>query len=83
MFSFESQKEPSSKCYITHANLPKYIDSEQPPLKRKPFSAITNQAFNHTVHDTTIAFFKIKVIDFSKQDRSHLTTRALRDNLEQ
>ncbi|MCJ1240112.1 hypothetical protein MMC14_008112 [Varicellaria rhodocarpa] len=49
MFSFKGQKESPSKCYVTHANLPKYIDSEQPPIKRKPFSTILNQAFNHTV----------------------------------
>ena len=49
MFGFGKDDAVASKCYFTHGTLPKYIDPEQPPASKKPFSTIMGQAFTHTV----------------------------------
>lgn len=49
MFDFGKDDGIASKCYLTHATLPKYVDQRQPPTSKKPFSTILGQAFTHTV----------------------------------
>lgn len=49
MLDIESKTESKAKCYFAHTVLPHFIDNQQPPTKRKPFSTINAQAFNHTV----------------------------------
>ncbi|GAB7348549.1 hypothetical protein MBLNU459_g6942t1 [Dothideomycetes sp. NU459] len=39
----------AAKCCFSHTILPHYIDDNQPPTKRKPFSTILSQPFNHTL----------------------------------
>ncbi|KAG8625628.1 hypothetical protein KVT40_006029 [Elsinoe batatas] len=40
---------PVPKCLFSHNLLPRTIDDQQPPTKRKPFSSILDSPFNHTV----------------------------------
>ncbi|CAF9909444.1 hypothetical protein IMSHALPRED_008363 [Imshaugia aleurites] len=49
MFSFLDPKSPASKAYVSHGTLPPYVDPEQPPSKKKPFSTISSLSFIHTV----------------------------------
>ncbi|KAA6406916.1 MAG: hypothetical protein FRX48_09214 [Lasallia pustulata] len=49
MFDFGKEDGVASSCYFTHGTLPKYIDPEQPPASKKPFSTIMGQSFTHTV----------------------------------
>ncbi|CAD6587543.1 MAG: hypothetical protein ASARMPREDX12_002930 [Alectoria sarmentosa] len=49
MFSFLDSKTPASMAYVSQSTLPPYVDPQQPPSKRKPFSTILNQPFTHTV----------------------------------
>lgn len=48
-FSFARNEPSASKCYVSHGYLPQFIDPKQLPSKKKPFSAILNQHFTHTV----------------------------------
>ncbi len=54
MFDFDTGDKPTSKCYVTHGTLPGYIDANQPPIKKQPFSTILSQRFTHTVPDFTV-----------------------------
>jgi len=49
MSNLLNPESPSSKCFISTGTLPRFIDPKQPPTKKKPFSTIMNQPFNHTV----------------------------------
>ncbi|KAF6220904.1 hypothetical protein HO133_002584 [Letharia lupina] len=49
MFSFLESKTSASKAYVSHGNLPPFVDPEQPPSTKKPFSTILGQPFTHTV----------------------------------
>ena len=49
MFGFPEPKTLSSKAYVSTGPLAKYVDPQQPPSKKKPYSIILNQPFNHTV----------------------------------
>ena len=40
---------PSPKCYFSSTVLSKFVNHEQIPTKKKPFSTISNQRFSHTV----------------------------------
>ena len=49
MFGFEETEKVPTKCYATTAPLPSYINWQQPPTKKKPFSTMRAHPFNHTV----------------------------------
>ena len=49
MFGFPEPKTLSSKAYVSTGPLAKHVDPQQPPSKKKPYSIILNQPFNHTV----------------------------------
>ena len=49
MYNSLKSKSTASKSYVSHGTLPQYIDPEQPPSKKNPFSTILNQSFTHTV----------------------------------
>ncbi|KAH0563348.1 hypothetical protein GP486_002083 [Trichoglossum hirsutum] len=50
MFEFGDKKIPESKCYVTHGTLGRsWIELNQIPTRRKPFSTIDSHPFNHTV----------------------------------
>ncbi|KAL3484956.1 ribonuclease P 40kDa subunit-domain-containing protein [Aspergillus germanicus] len=52
---FELEDDVASgreKCYTTIAHLPAFINPEQTPTKRSPFSTILNHPFVHTVEVT-------------------------------
>lgn len=51
MLDIGKEESSAAKCYFSHTILPHYIDDSQPPTKRKPFSTIYSQQFNHTVSD--------------------------------
>lgn len=48
-FNFARNEPSASKCYVSHGCLPQFIDPEQLPGKKKPFSTILNQSFTHRV----------------------------------
>ena len=49
MFGFAKPKTSSSKAFVSTGPLAKYVDIQRPPSKKKPYSIILNQPFNHTV----------------------------------
>ena len=49
MFKTLNQEAPTSKCFLSSGSFPRFIDPKQPPTKRKPFSTIMSQPFNHRV----------------------------------
>ncbi|KAE8161021.1 ribonuclease P 40kDa subunit-domain-containing protein [Aspergillus tamarii] len=49
MFDLEDDASRREKCYTAVAQLPSFIDSKQPPMKKSPFSAIWGHPFVHTV----------------------------------
>lgn len=40
---------PDPKCYFTSSVLSNFVNHEQIPTKKKPFSTISTQPFSHTV----------------------------------
>ncbi|KAE8364363.1 ribonuclease P 40kDa subunit-domain-containing protein [Aspergillus caelatus] len=52
MFDLEDDASRREKCYTAVAQLPCFIDSKQPPMKKSPFSAIWGHPFVHTVEVT-------------------------------
>ncbi|KAI9656789.1 MAG: hypothetical protein M1821_003428 [Bathelium mastoideum] len=52
MFDFAKKAAPPTKCAFTHCSLPSFVDQNQPPSKRKPFSIFASQHFNQTIHLT-------------------------------
>lgn len=55
MLEIGSADKPRPKCYFTQASLPTFVDHEQPPTKKLPFSTVIRQKYNHTV-STTLLF---------------------------
>ena len=55
MFDLEDDASRREKCYTAVAQLPSFIDSKQPPMKKSPFSAIWGHPFVHTVIDPSIS----------------------------
>ncbi|KAI9782069.1 MAG: hypothetical protein M1816_002010 [Peltula sp. TS41687] len=49
MLGIGEEERPSSKCYVTCGALQSYINREQPPTKKQPYSTIRSNHFNHTV----------------------------------
>jgi hypothetical protein len=49
MFDFSDEVSQHEKCYTTIGQLPPFVDPEQPPSKKSPFSAISTHPFIHTV----------------------------------
>ncbi|EEH45671.2 uncharacterized protein PADG_01821 [Paracoccidioides brasiliensis Pb18] len=48
MYEIDDPDLKKEKCYTTIGTLPSFVDQRQPPLKRSPFSSISNQPFIHT-----------------------------------
>ncbi|PGH27402.1 hypothetical protein AJ80_00880 [Polytolypa hystricis UAMH7299] len=48
MFGFEDAESQGEKCYTTISKFQPFIDPEQPPTKKAPFSAILNHPFIHS-----------------------------------
>ncbi|KAF2717749.1 hypothetical protein K431DRAFT_232368 [Polychaeton citri CBS 116435] len=42
-----SDDGPKPKCFFHNSQLPSFINHEQPPTKKRPFSIILDQAFSH------------------------------------
>lgn len=40
---------PRPRCLVTNATLPNFVNHEQPPTKKRPFSTLLNQTFTHRV----------------------------------
>lgn len=49
MLDITTRDGPKPKCYFADAQLPTFVNHEQPPLNKRPFSTIGSQALNHTV----------------------------------
>lgn len=49
MFNVLRKETPTSKLYVSQAQLSNKFDLDQPPSKKKPFSTIINQPFTHSV----------------------------------
>lgn len=49
MLNIGKESESKAKCFFAHTLLPQFIDDNQPPTKRKPFSTFYAQPFNHSV----------------------------------
>lgn len=49
MFDFHDANINKEKCYTTIGELPTFVDPEQPPTKKQPFSAVANHPFVHSV----------------------------------
>ncbi|KAK3681518.1 hypothetical protein LTR37_020881 [Vermiconidia calcicola] len=49
MLSLEKNNGPRPKCFFTSSVLPSFVNHEQIPNKKKPFSTISGQAFSHTL----------------------------------
>ena len=49
MLGIGEDGRPSAKCYVTCGALQGYINPEQPPTKKQPYSTIRSSRFNHTV----------------------------------
>ncbi|KAF2761668.1 hypothetical protein EJ05DRAFT_496571 [Pseudovirgaria hyperparasitica] len=49
MFQFGKNNKPRSKCYYTQVTGVSYVDADQPPKKKKPYSLFHNHAFSHTM----------------------------------
>ena len=71
MFNSSEKDLPSSKCYVTHGSLPLFVDPKHPPIKRKPFSTILNQPFNHKV-GANFDIRKNSVADINFSGSAHL-----------
>lgn len=48
MFQFDGGKKERETCFVTHGAMG-HLDSAQPPVKRKPYSAILAVPFVHKV----------------------------------
>ncbi|CAK4033988.1 Hypothetical predicted protein [Lecanosticta acicola] len=44
----KSSTTPTPKCLFTSTQMAKFLDHEQPPIKKRPLSTILNQPFTHT-----------------------------------
>lgn len=53
MFSFLDHRSSAAKAYVSQGSLPPFVDPEQPPSKKNPFSTIIGQPFIHTVCNDT------------------------------
>ena len=40
---------PKPKCFFTNTTLPRFVNHEQPPTKKKPFSTILKHPYGHVV----------------------------------
>ena len=49
MFNVLRKDTPTSKTYVSQAQLSNKYDLDQPPSKKKPFSTIISQPFTHSV----------------------------------
>ncbi|KAK0267945.1 hypothetical protein LTR35_015877 [Friedmanniomyces endolithicus] len=50
MLDITSHNGPKPKCYFTHAVLSNFIDYDQPPTKKRPFTTIAAHTASHTVN---------------------------------
>lgn len=50
MFGFSDNDGLKPKCYFTCSVLPAFIDHDQLPNKKRPFSTILDQRFTHSVN---------------------------------
>ncbi|KJX96992.1 ribonuclease p protein subunit [Zymoseptoria brevis] len=48
MFNLSPTSGPKPKCILTTTKLPNFLDHEQPPTKKRPFSTLLTQNFTHT-----------------------------------
>lgn len=51
MFQFDGGKKERETCFVTHGAMG-HLDPAQPPVKRKPYSAILAVPFVHKVKPT-------------------------------
>ena len=58
MFRFAESKTLSSRVYVSTDSLSRYVDPQHPPNKKKPYSTILNQPFNHTVRTSLLLGFE-------------------------
>ncbi|KAL9080053.1 MAG: hypothetical protein Q9157_001137 [Trypethelium eluteriae] len=49
MLNFTKEAPLSAKCAFVHSSLPAFVDENQPPSKRKPFSTFASQTHNYTI----------------------------------
>ena len=49
MLGLKKDTSHSVKAFVTVGDLPNYVDQGQIPSAKKPFSAILQQSFTHTV----------------------------------
>lgn len=54
---------PPAKCFFSHGTLPNYVDTAQPPTRRKPFTTIVDQRWSHTVQ----MLLPVELLDFVQQ----------------
>ena len=52
MLAFNKSESPSSKAFVSNGTLPAYVDAQQLPTAKKPFSTISRQVFTHKVDKT-------------------------------
>lgn len=77
MYAALKNDRPKSKLYVSTHTLPFYIDAQQPPNKKAPFSNILSQEFNHSVLlPFAFAAGSVRHPDYVYVGRSHITYRA-------
>ncbi|EGP91856.1 uncharacterized protein MYCGRDRAFT_98906 [Zymoseptoria tritici IPO323] len=50
MLNLSPSSGPKPKCIVTTTKLPAFLDHEQPPTKKRPFSTLLTQNFTHTLN---------------------------------
>lgn len=48
MLTLDKRDGPGPKCYFTSSTLPGFVNHDQLPTRKKPFSTVLTQTFNHT-----------------------------------
>lgn len=49
MYEIDDPDLRKEKCYTTIGKLPPFVDPQQPPIKKSPFSSISKHSFVHSV----------------------------------
>ncbi|KAF2171285.1 hypothetical protein M409DRAFT_63630 [Zasmidium cellare ATCC 36951] len=49
MIGLAKDNGPKPRCLVTNAKLSNFLNHEQPPTKKRPFSTILNQTYTHTL----------------------------------
>nr|POE71356.1 hypothetical protein CFP56_62451 [Quercus suber] len=49
MLDFNKHPGPVPKCFFTVASSPNFLNPNEPPTKKKPFTTVSNQKFSHEV----------------------------------